>query len=121
MSLFKENLKHEMSLYVQKSNECNRLQEQLAEVREVRQEYEKNIIHMLKSNNQENKTFLLNDVKIAHKTSLNYQQLSMKFLEKSLEEYNASQGSQINIENLLSFIKEKRDKRQKEELKIVNT
>ena len=125
MSSFKENLKSEMNLYLQKTNECNRLQQELAELKDEKQESEKSIIQMLKTNHQENKTFLLNDVKIAHRTFLNYQQLSLKFLQQCLEEYNSLQTMQgekeMNVENILSFIKEKRDKKQKEELKILNT
>lgn len=125
MSSFKENLKSEMNLYLQKTNECNRLQQELAELKDEKQEYEKSIIQILKSNNQENKTFLLNDVKIAHRTFLNYQQLSLKFLQQCLEEYTSLQTikgeKKINVEDVLSFIKEKRDKKQKEELKILNT
>ncbi len=121
MSSFRDTLKEELNLFLDESLTLDRLQEEIQSIKERKLTHEKNIIKLLKNNNQENKTFLSNNVKVQHKSYLNYQQLSLKFLETCLREYNAAHHVCLNIDEMLEFIRNKRDKKQKEELKIVNT
>lgn len=121
MSSFRDTLKEELNLFLDESLTLDRLQEEMQSIKEKKQTHERNIIGLLKSNNQEHKTFLLNNVKVQHKSYLNYQQLSLKFLETCLREYKDSNQIHLHVDDVLQFIRNKRDKKQREELKIVNT
>jgi|TARA_A100001011_G_C13857152_1_gene653333 ribonuclease HIII len=121
MDSFKQNLKQDLNTYLQTNSNYNRVHQQLQELREMKMSLEQQIVEYLKENDQEHKVFVLNDVKVQHKSYISYQNLSIKFLESCLLDYNNQYQTELPIKDLLQFIKNKRDKRQKDELRITNT
>ena len=115
---FKNRLKEKLSFYIEKTKEYNDKQRDLNILKEEKNELESEIIEFIENTQMNNKIFVLNDCKIQHKTSWQYQNMSLKLIEKSLREYCENHSIFINVDDYLSFIKEKRDKKQKEELKI---
>lgn len=118
MSSFKESLKETLQLYLEKNEQCSRLSKELQILRQDKQEIEDNVLDILKVHNQENKVFVLNDVKIQHKYCFQYQQLSLKFLESCIKEYTQQNQIHFPYEDFMRFLRNKREKKSKDELKI---
>tara|TARA_B100000900_G_C20571490_1_gene713438 strand:- start:716 stop:1078 length:363 start_codon:yes stop_codon:yes gene_type:complete len=115
---FKKELKEKLEEYVEKTNSYNDLSEQLNDFKSEKQDLEEEIIKLMQRNKMDHKIFVLNDYKIQHKTIYQYQNVSLKLIESSLREYCEMHSISINIDEYLSYIKDKRDKKQKDELKI---
>jgi hypothetical protein len=120
MATFREVLKRDLNIYLETNSQYIRLHQELQEIKEVRTGMEQNILDYLKENNQQSNVFVMNDVKIQQKTQTIYQTLSMKFLESCLKDYNDHATKHLQVDDILNFIKNKRDKRQKDELKVTN-
>tara|TARA_B100001063_G_C16776136_1_gene565553 strand:+ start:2132 stop:2494 length:363 start_codon:yes stop_codon:yes gene_type:complete len=114
----RKQLKEELNVYVKKNEDCLALTKQLQELRDEKNELEERIMTFMKNINMDKKIFVLDTHKIQHKSSLQYQNLSMKYLETQLKEYCQEFSVSLNVEHCIQFIKEKRDKKEKEELKI---
>lgn len=115
---FKNQLKIKLSSYVKKLNDYNELSQQLLDLKYEKQNLEEEIIYFMQKNDLDNKIFVLNNCKIQHKKGWQYQNISLKLIEKTLQEYCELKSIPINVENYLLYIKENRDKKQKDELKI---
>ena len=114
----RKQLKEELNEYVKKNEEYALLTKQLQDLREEKNELEENIMTFMKDNSMDKKIFVLNNHKVQHKSCWQYQSLSMKFLENQLKEYCQEFSIDLNVEHCIQFIKERRDKKEKEELKI---
>ena len=115
---FKKELKEKLEEYVEKTNSYNDLSEQLNDFKSEKQDLEEEIIKLMQRNKMDHKIFVLNECKIQHKTIYQYQNVSLKLIESSLKEYCEMHSISINTDEYLSYIKDKRDKKQKDELKI---
>ena len=117
----KKELKQKLAFYIEKTNNCNDLSVQLNELKNEKQDLEEELIEFMQRNNMDHKIFVLDDCKIQHRTVYQYQNMSLKLIESSLQEYCELNTIPINIEEYLLYIKDKRDKKQKDELKIHST
>ena len=115
---FKKTLKKELLDFIQLNNECLELSKQLQALRVQKNTKEESIISFLKHNQIESKSFMINDYKVAQKSICQYQQISVKFLESALKDYCDLKGISLDVEDCLGFIKQKRGKKEKEELKL---
>lgn len=94
-----------------KSDEITKLKEQKNDV-------ELEINSLLHDLNLEQKIFVLNNNKIQKKEYIQYQSFSIKYLENKLKEYFSLNNINLNINNIMIFLKNNRDKRIKSEIKI---
>ena len=115
---FKEVLKRDLLDFIHKNEEYNQLSQRLQELREEKQEKEEKVITLLKNAHVDSKVFLVNDYKVTQKTYYQYQTLSMKYLETCLRGYCEENDIMLNVKDCLDFIKKKRDKKEKFELKM---
>tara|TARA_B110000003_G_C16611812_1_gene519760 strand:+ start:1018 stop:1380 length:363 start_codon:yes stop_codon:yes gene_type:complete len=115
---YRKQLKEELNELVKKNEEYMTLSKQLQELREEKNDLEENIMAFMKDNSMDKKIFVLNEHKVQHKSSWQYQSLSMKFLESQLKDYCQQCSVSLNVEHCIQFIKENREKKEKEELKI---
>ena len=115
---FKNEINEKLSAYIEKNNNCLELSQQLNRLKEDKQELEHNIIDFMEQNNMSHKIFVLNEHKIQHKTICQYQNITLKLIENSLREYSEMNSIPINVEEYMLYIKDKRDKKHKDELKI---
>ena len=88
--------------------------QQLNEIKNQKNELENTINRQLKDLNLENKTFVLNKNKIQQKSITQYQALSLKYINKCLENY--IEENELN--KILEIIKSNRNKKIKQEIKI---
>tara|TARA_A100001011_G_scaffold400242_1_gene513475 strand:- start:10724 stop:11080 length:357 start_codon:yes stop_codon:yes gene_type:complete len=79
---------------------------------------EQEINNMLQSLNMEGKTIIVNNHKIVQRKSIISQNLTFKYIETVLEQYNDSFQKILNIKELLNFIKTNRPKYVKHEIKF---
>ena len=114
----KSYLKEKLTEYINRNNEYNEYHEHLTRMRQEKAELENEIIEFMKENNMNHKLFALNEYKIQHKSNYIYQNLSLKFVESTLQDYCRENNIALNIEKCLEFIKDKRIKKEKDELKI---
>ena len=115
---FKSQLKNDLLLYIRKNEEYNSVLQQLQELREEKQQQEENIISFLKQSKIDSKVFIVNDYKVTQKSYYQYQQMSLKYIEKCLKEYCEQKGIMFDVKECLEYMKGCRDKKQKEELKL---
>ena len=99
------------NLYKIKLHELNHIKEQ-------KQKQEDLIHNSLKILNLEEKIFVFNDNKIQHKKVFQYQNYSIKYLEKCLNEYIDDNEIRFNIKDFLQIVKQNREKKIKDEIKI---
>lgn len=114
----KELLKKKISNLIKIRNEIDIKNKELTKLREDRFEIESEINTLLYELNLEQKIFILNDNKIQKKSYIQYQSFSVKYLEEKLKEYFTLNGLNINLKNIISFLKINRDKKIKNEIKI---
>lgn len=117
---FKNELKSKLSLYLENHKEYESLVERMHQLKENKNIIEQEIITYIKDNNASNNIFMLDSFKIQHKSIIQYQQLSNKYIEKCLNEYFQNHSISLNIKDVMNYIKDKRDKKEKEELKVIN-
>tara|TARA_B100000073_G_scaffold306809_1_gene276700 strand:- start:240 stop:599 length:360 start_codon:yes stop_codon:yes gene_type:complete len=116
---FKTQLKNDLLELVQKNDTYQHLVQELQQIRVEKQELESKVLDFLKQSNVQNKVFVLNDYKISQKRSWQYQQLSLKYIETCLKQYCVmKEDDSFQIEEFMEFMKQRRDKKAKEELKI---
>ena len=137
-------LKRDLANLIQKQQEYQELSSTLQQMREDKNELEGKIISFLKDMEWNDKVFVFNDHQITQRSTWQYQQLSLKYMEESLRTYIAHKNisfdsieiisrtskkkisiSKINglsksfdIDEFLGFLKQNRSRKQKEELKI---
>lgn len=115
---FKTQLKNDLLLYIRKNEEYNIALQQLQSIREEKQQQEDGIISFLKESNIDSKVFIVNDYKVTQKSYYQYQQMSLKYIEKCLKEYCEQKEIVFDVKDCLEYMKGCRDKKQKEELKL---
>jgi hypothetical protein len=111
-------LKRDLANLIQKQHEYQELSNTLQQMREDKNELEDKIIGFLRKMEWNDKVFVFNEHKITQRSSWQYQQLSLKFMEESLRSYVAHKNISIDIDDFLVFLKQNRSRKQKEELKI---
>lgn len=114
----KDLLKKHISDLIRIRNEIDLKNEELSNLREDKNEIELEINSLLYELNLEQKIFILNDNKIQKKDYIQYQGFSIKYLEEKLNEYFTLNNFNIDLKNIMSFLKINRDKRIKSEIKI---
>lgn len=91
-------------------------------LRKKKSETEDEVMRILQSLNMEGKTILVNNQKIIQKKTCVPQGLTFKYIEQVLEQYNSQHynisSHQLDIKELLKFIKINRPKYIKNEIKI---
>ena len=116
--LLKTKIKKFIELKYQYEDARNKLEL----LRKKKSETENEIAHILQSLNMEDKTILVNNQKIVQKRTSVPQGLTFKYIEEVLQQYNNEYcnitNSQLNIKELLKFIKINRPKYIKTEIKI---
>ena len=100
------------------NNEYNDLSQRLHVLRENKNGFESDLVDFMKENDMDNKLFSLNEYKIQHKSSCTYQQMGLKFLETNLRDYVQQKNIPLNVEDCIEYLKDKREKKEKDEIKI---
>ena len=114
---FKDELKSNIENLVSLNDQYNYLIDQLNQIKEKKHDIEENINDILKRNNLENRTFVLNENKIQQKKIIQYQNLSLKYIESCLDEYLVSNNI-LDSKEIIKVIKNNREKKVKHEIKI---
>ena len=114
----KELLKTYINELINIRNEIDIKYKELSKLRDDRCEIESEINSLLYELNLEQKIFILNENKIQKKSYIQYQSFSIKYLEEKLNEYFISNHLNVNLKNIISFLKINRDKKIKNEIKI---
>ena len=117
-SLLKQKIENLIELKQQYENVRNNLEL----LRKNKTETEDEVMRILQSLNMEGKTILVNNQKIVQKRTTVTQGLTFKYIEEVLQQYNSEycniSNRQLDIKELLEFIKTKRPKYIKTEIKI---
>ena len=111
-------LKRDLANLIQKQQEYQELSSTLQQMREDKNELEGKIISFLKDMEWNDKVFVFNDHQITQRSTWQYQQLSLKYMEESLRAYIAHKNISFDIDEFLGFLKQNRSRKQKDELKI---
>ena len=114
---FKDELKQNIENLVSLNDQYNYLIDQLNQIKEKKHDIEENINDILKRNNLENRTFVLNDNKIQQKKTIQYQNLSLKYIESCLDDY-LGHSNELDSKEIIKVIKNNREKKIKYEIKI---
>ena len=108
--VLKENFERLITI----NEEYNELNTRLQELRHEKQILEKETFIVMEKLNMSNKTFVLNDNKIQSKKTLQYQSLSLKYVQDSLSGYL----DENQVSNIIEILKSNREKKEKLEFKI---
>ena len=115
-------LKTKIEKFIELKYQYEDARNKLELLRKKKSETENEIAHILQSLNMEDKTILVNNQKIVQKRTSVPQGLTFKYIEEVLQQYNNEYcnitNSQLNIKELLKFIKINRPKYIKTEIKI---
>lgn len=108
-------LKLKLQEFMDMNETYSSLSAELSEIRSQKNDLENEINNMLRDLNMENKTFMLNDNKIQQKRTVQYQGLSMKYIESCLE----GELEEEDAQRILEIIKKNRSSKEKSEIKIL--
>lgn len=115
-------LKSKIQTLIEIKNDYDSALKNVEILRNKKTEIEEEVNHMLQSLNMQGKTVIVNNKKILQKQVSITQSLTFKYIENVLEQYNKErvEGNKniVNTKELLKFIKNKRPKYTKTELKI---
>tara|TARA_Y100000385_G_C12565692_1_gene414109 strand:+ start:108 stop:476 length:369 start_codon:yes stop_codon:yes gene_type:complete len=115
-------LKSKIQTLIEIKNDYDSALKNVEMLRNKKTEIEEEVNHMLQSLNMQGKTVIVNNKKILQKQVSITQSLTFKYIENVLEQYNKErvEGNKniVNTKELLKFIKNKRPKYTKTELKI---
>lgn len=111
----KSLLKAKFGSLVEVNSELSLKMEEVNEIKERKREIEDELSSLLKEHDLENKTFLFNDKKIQQKKSIQYQALSMKYIENCLD----GLLDDDMLEKVVERIKGNRSFKEKNEIRIV--
>ena len=107
-------LKNEVQKLLNLNEEIKTQSRKINELKDMKSDVENEINLLLKSLNLENKKFMLNDSLIMKKKSLNYQSLSLKYIEQCLKDCL----DENSLTNAMNIIKQNRNVKEKIEIKI---
>lgn len=113
----KKELKNLIENLIIVNNNYKQSLENLNQIKENKQNLENKIINLLDELNLNNKTFLLNDNKIQQRQYVQFQSLSLKYIENCLNRYLETTQN-IDIKEFIEVIKNNRNKKIKNEIKI---
>lgn len=102
MSEFADKIKE----WVQMDNRVKQLNDEMKRIRSDRNELSDTIIQYANSNNLEHAVIQISDGKLKFQNTRVPQALTLKFVKQCLEEYF---GTNTNVDDIISFIKEKRE------------
>ena len=108
--VLKENIEKLITINEEYTELTNRLQE----LRNQKQILEKETTEIMHKLNMSNKTFILNEHKIQPKKTIQYQSLSLKYIQDSLSGYL----DENQVSNIVEILKSNREKKEKFEFKI---
>jgi len=115
-------LKSKIQTLIEIKNDYDSALKNVEILRNKKTEIEEEVNHLLQSLNMQGKTVIVNNQKILQKQVSITQSLTFKYIENVLEQYNKErlEGNEniVNTKELLNFIKDKRPKYTKTELKI---
>lgn len=115
-------LKSKIQTLIEIKNDYDSALKNVEILRNKKTEIEEEVNHLLQSLNLQGKTVIVNNQKIIQKQVSITQSLTFKYIENVLEQYNKErvEGNKniVNTKELLKFIKNKRPKYTKTELKI---
>tara|TARA_Y100000389_G_C17167868_1_gene367638 strand:- start:210 stop:578 length:369 start_codon:yes stop_codon:yes gene_type:complete len=115
-------LKTKIEKLIELKNKYENARNLVESIRKKKSETENEVLYILQSLNMEDKTIIVNNQKIIQKKTLVPQGLTFKYIEEVLQQYNNKHcnisNSQLNIKELLKFIKTNRPKYAKTEIKI---
>ena len=115
-------LKSKIQTLIEIKNDYDSALKNVEILRNKKTEIEEEVNHLLQSLNMQGKTVIVNNKKILQKQVSITQSLTFKYIENVLEQYNKErlEGNEniVNTKELLNFIKDKRPKYTKTELKI---
>ena len=115
-------LKSKIQTLIEIKNDYDSALKNVEMLRNKKTEIEEEVNHMLQSLNMQGKTVIVNNKKILQKQVSITQSLTFKYIENVLEQYNKERvecnKNIVNTKELLKFIKNKRPKYTKTELKI---
>lgn len=92
--------------------------EEITKLKDKKNDIELEINNLLYHLNLEQKIFVLNNNKIQKKEYIQYQNFSIKYLEDKLKEYFSLNKINLDLNNIITFLKNNRDKKIKSEIKI---
>ena len=108
-------LKTKIQQYIEFHNMYLRKLDEFNSLREEKNNMQDDINEQLKNMNIENKTFILDNHKIQHKTIIQYQQFSLKYIKDCLQEV---QLNDEKINEIIDTLKKNRITKLKKELKL---
>lgn len=115
-------LKSQIQTLIEIKNEYDNALKNIETLRIRKAEAEEEVNQLLQSLNMQGKILIVNNQKIFQKQVSVPQSLTFKYIASALEQYNEEHGrnkNNINIKELLNFIKNNRSKYTKTEIKIV--
>lgn len=110
----KQELKENMQRLISITESCSELSSQLSELRKEKNDIEEQTLEILKDMNMQDSTLKLNNYKIQPKKSIQYQALSLKYIQNSLSEY----FEKDDVDNIINILKTNREKKDKTEIKL---
>lgn len=112
----KQELKENMQTLIDLTESCAELSEKLYEMKKQKSEIEEETLEILEQMNMQNSIMKLNNYKIQQKKSIQYQSMSLKYIQNCLLEHFEKDA----VDNIIEILKTNRDKKEKTELKLVN-
>lgn len=109
-------LKNEVENLLNLNEEIKNQSRKIDELKYMKSETETKINELLKDLNLEHKKFMLHDNLIMQKKSMNYQSLSLKYIEQCLTQC-MNEETKMNV---MKIIKQNRNVKEKIEIKIEN-
>jgi hypothetical protein len=113
----REILKSNIQKWISLDEKCKLTSTALSEMRKGKQELEKSIVSNMERLSLQHKTLVVDDKQIQLKELKQYQSISISFLKKCLGEYFDDEDI---VNELMGFIKEKRECKINSELKFVS-
>ena len=114
----KDLLKKHINYLINLRNDIAVKSDEITKLKEEKNDVELEINSLLHDLNLEQKIFILNNNKIQKKEYIQYQCFSIKYLENNLKEYFSLNNINLNLNKIMIFLKNNRDKRIKSEIKI---
>jgi hypothetical protein len=110
-------LKLNIQEMIQLNEQIKQKQSELDELKDKKDNLTNIIDSILKDHNLESSTFKFRNHKIQKKQTIQYQSLSLKYIQSCIENYFSNAESH-NLEDIMEIIKQNRTKKIKTEIKI---
>lgn len=107
-------IKHKIEELIILNEQCNEMYKQYMKIKTKKNSIENEINRLLTEHGMEYKTFVLNNYKIQHKTTTQYQSLSLKYIHSCLSQHIP----QDKLEEIMTFIRNKRSSKEKQEISL---